>query len=106
MQVTENFVTLLVSSVAILRMQSGFEPAAKIALIVLKLAAAGLVFFFFGVAQTGPPVVSSLIDTLGSGISQYAANRVGFVIVGHHYYDRAALSQGIFVDEHLVFRQS
>src|SRR5271156_32085 len=105
-QVTENFVTLLVSSVAILRMQSGFEPAAKIALVVLKLAAAGLVFFFFGVAKTGPPVVSSLIDTLGSGIFQYAANCVGFVIIGHHYNDGAALSQGVLIDEHLVFRQS
>src|SRR5271156_1340359 len=106
MQVTENFLALLVGSVAILRMQSGFEAAAKIALVVLKLAAGGLVFFFFGIAKTGPPVVSSLIDTLGAGIFQYAANCVGFVIIGHHYNDGAALSQGIFVDEHLVFRQS
>ena len=45
-------------------------------------------------------------SSAAANADRFAANCVCFIIIGHHYHDRAAFAQGIFIDEHLVFRQS
>src|ERR1700684_716530 len=96
---------LLVASIAVLVQHGGLESAAKIALVVFEFAAVGFIFFFFGVAQTHPPHFTRTIDTFSAGMFECAANRVSFVIIGHHYDNGAAFAQCILVNVQFIFGQ-
>src|ERR1700722_284885 len=99
-------VAFFVGAIAILVQHGGLEAAAEVAFVIFEVAAVRLIFFFFGIAYANPPHFTSSVDAFGAGVFQCAANRVSLVVLGHHHYNRAALSQSIFVNVQLVFRQS
>src|ERR1700683_4378267 len=104
--ITQLAMALLIASVAVLVQHGGLEATTKIALVVFEFAAVGLIFFLLRVAQTHPPHFTCTINAFSSGMLQRAAHRVGFVIIGHYYDNRAAFAQCILVDVQFIFRQS
>ena len=89
-------------------MLGSLKAAAKIALVLVEIAAVRMIISsFLRVAEADPPHFPGAINAFGASLFQSAADGLGLLVISGDGDDGGmALPQSVFVDEQFVFGKS